>query len=47
MKNRYKVLVAFAINVVIAAVIFFMLPDQSALASVTGAVFLGYVLYLS
>lgn len=48
MKTWQKVLLAFAINVAIAAAIFYLLPPQySGLTAVTGAIFFGYVLYLS
>lgn len=47
MKTRYKVLLAFLVNVGIAALIYFLLPEYAGLTAITGALFFGYVLYLS
>lgn len=47
MKTRYKVLLAFLLNGVIAALIFFLFPEYAGLTAITGALFFGYVLYLS
>lgn len=47
MKTRYKVLLAFVINVAVAALILFLFPNYAGLTAVTGALFFGYVLYVS